>query len=331
MNSELKAKIDGMLELYNSISNDFKWENNLYRHFAALDYTIKNQSYNPTQVKELITYIKTKTGIFSNFRPHAFILSVFLCSRYINPKEMFDKLYRFSENLKAGGFKSSAYLPVAGYSLLATCDEVDVHERINKAYEIYTQIKKLHPWLTSGDDYALCLLLADSSKEVSTIVEEIEICYEELRKLEFSRSNALQFLSHILSFSKESVEAKVLRCKNIYDKLSENHLKIYSSYYASLGLLTLIGENIDQAIEEVVEATNYLKGLKSYKWLGKGMNILIASSLLSMEYIEERKTHGDITDTTLSISIDALIAAQQAASIAGMSAAIAASSASSGT
>lgn len=328
MKPELKSKIDEMLELYQTVSKDFRWQNSLYRHLAALTYITKDKDYDSNKVESLMRYIKERTGIFSYFRTHCFMISVFLCSQYENPEEMFLKMLDYADKLRDAGFKSSMYLPVSAYTLLSTCEEVDVNSRIYKAYDVYTQMKKLHPWLTTSDDYALCILLAGSDENSSEVMESIEECYKALRSRGFSRSNGLQFLSHIISFSRESAESKAERCSRIYNLLSENHLHIYSSYYAALGLLTLEEGNIEDIVCETIEITDYLKHLKSYKWLGKGMNILIASSLISTNHMEERRKQGDLADTALSVSIDALIAAQQAAAIAGASAAISVSTSS---
>ena len=188
-------------------------------------------------------HIKKTTGIFSYYRGTSMIIlsSLFAC-KYDNPKQEFDKMLHYDKRMKEAGFKNSMYLPMANYALLATCREEWQIIRINKAIEIYKEMKKNHPWLTSGDDYPLSILLADSDMPVNNIIDNMEECYNLLNEYGFGKNNGLQFLSHILGFRKEENKVKVLRCKEIFDKLKENKMKVYSGGYAVIGFLSILGE-----------------------------------------------------------------------------------------
>lgn len=325
MKTELNTKVNQMLELYMKISKDYKWENDLSKHFAALTYILKNKEFEKEKIDGMKRVIKENTGVFSYYRGNTmFTLSMLLCSEYDNPKEKFMKMMEYDRKFKEEGFKKNTYLPVANYALLLTCEEDLIDTRIKKAYEIYCEMKKNHPWLTSGDDYPLCVLLANSEKPVHTNIKNIEDCYRYLNEEGFSKGNGLQFLSHILSFGDEDNSVKGERCKKVFDRLKENKLKIASSYYAALGIITLIGNNNSEAIQDLIDVADYLNRLKKYKWLGKGMNVLIASAIVSKEYIEDKINEKDLIDTALGISIETLIAAQTAAMIAAATASTAA-------
>jgi hypothetical protein len=329
MNIDLRNKIDEMLNLYMEISREFKWENHLTNHFAAMTYTIKNKSFNSDRIKSVKDYIKDNTGVFSYYRGHTcYTLSMLLCSEYENPEAKFSSMLVNDKKLKESGFKNNMHLPITNYALLMTCNENEIDSRINKASEIYCEMKKNHPWLTYGDDYPLCILAASKKESVAIIANEMEECYRSLHDLGFSRGNSLQFLSHILSFSGEDVDTKTQRCRNIYDKLKENKLKLYNNYYASLGFLSLLGKESDNAVDMLIDLSLYMKDLKKYKWLGNGTNVLLASGLVCSKFINERKNNKDIIETSIGISIEALIAAQTAASIAAITAASAAASSS---
>ncbi|MCM1988968.1 DUF4003 family protein [Oceanirhabdus seepicola] len=325
MKSELKSKVDNMLDVFIKISKDYKWENNLSQHFAALTYILKNKEFEKEKIDDMKKVIKENTGVFSSYRGNTmFILSMLLCSEYDNPNEKFIKMMDYDKKLKAEGFKNNTYLPIANYALLLTCEEDLIDSRIKKAYEIYCEMKKNHPWLTSGDDYPLCVLLANSDKPIDTNIKNIEDCYKLLNEEGFSKGNGLQFLSHILSIGDEYNSEKVQRCKKIFDSLKENKLRIYSSYYAALGLITLISKDNNEVIQDLIDVAEYLNGLKKYKWLGKGMNVLIASAIVSTEYIEDKTNQKDLIATTLGITVEALIAAQTAAMVATAAASTAA-------
>lgn len=331
MNSNLRNKVDEMLNLYMVISKDFKWENHLTNHFAALTYITKNKSFNSDRIKSLKNYIKDNTGIFSYYRGHmTHTLSVLLNSEFQNPEEKFSTMLIYDKKLKEAGFKNSIHLPIANYALLLTCTENEVDSRIPKAFEIYCEMKKNHPWLTYGDDYPISVLAAANPKSVTAIINEMEECYSNLHSFGFSRGNSLQFLSHILSFSSEDADIKAQKCRRIYERLKEDKLKLYNNYYAPLGFLSLLGKESDKAVDVLIDLSLYMKDLKKYKWLGNGTNVLLASGIVCSEFINEHKNNKDVIETSIGISIEALIAAQTAASIAAVTAASSAAASSSG-
>lgn len=331
MEELIKLKLDRLIVLFQEVSSVYKWEGSLTNHFTALTYTLNNRSFDKEQIEYVRSHMKKTTGIFSNYRGVSkIILSALLAGKFDNPKQEFDKMLSYDKRMRQSGFKNNMYLPIANYALLASCNEEYVDARISKALEIYSEMKKNHFWLTSGDDYPLSILLANSDSSVNSIIENMEECYNLLTENGFHKNNGLQFLSHILGFRKEDNKTKVLRCNEIFDRLKDNNMKVYSSGYAVIGFLSILGEKGYEAVDQVIEVVRVLKSTKKYKWLTKETHLYTAAALVSDVYIENMKSQKDLIQTAIGISIEALIAAQTVAIIAAASstAAIAASSSS---
>ena len=329
MEELIKLKLDKLIDLFQQVSSEYKWEGSLTNHFAALTYTLNNRIFDKETIEDVRDHMKKTTGIFSNYRGTSkIILSALLSCQYDNPKQEFDKMLNYDKRMKQAGFKNNMYLPIANYALLATCSEEWVDIRINKAIEIYSEMKENHPWLTGGDDYPLSILLANSDDSVNSIIENMEECYGLLNENGFGKNNGLQFLSHILGFRQEENKVKVLRCKEIFDKLKENKMKVYSSGYAIIGFLAILGEKGNEAVDQVIEVVKVLRTTKKYKWLTKETHLYTAAALVSDVYIENMKNQKDLIQTAIGISIETLIAAQTVAIIAAASSAAAASGAS---
>ena len=249
-----------------------------------------------------------------------FALSGLLCANSREPKKHFEYMLNNEKVLKCIGFKHSIYLPTALYALSSVYEGDDVAGYAEKAMGIYKEMRQNHPFLTSGDDYALAILLAATDHSPNLL----EDYYQALNGRGFTKSNGLQMLSHIMAFSEKDVKDSVDKCERIYNHLKVNKLKVYSEFYSSIGLISLLDVDQDELMDDLVEVTTYLRGQKKYKWLGKGMNLLMASAIITSEYIKE-KTGDMVVDTTVNISIQAIIAAQQAAMIAAITASTAAS------
>ena len=325
MEELVKAKLDRLIDLFQQVSMQYKWEQALTNHFTALTYTLNKKDFDKEKVQKVRNHMKETTGIFSYYRGTSkIILSALLACQYENPEQKFDKMLDYDKKMKEAGFKNSMYLPIANYALLTTCEEEWIDTRINKAIEIYKEMRNNHPWLTSGDDYPLAILLADSEMSVNNIIENMEECYKLLNENGFGKNNGLQFLSHILGFRKEENTTKVLRCKEIFDRLKGNKMKVYSGGYAVIGFLSILGEDAYEAVEQVIEVVKILQSTKKYKWLTKETHLFTAAALVSDIYIDNMKNQKELIQTSIGISIEALIAAQTAASIAAASGAAAA-------
>lgn len=307
-----EEKVSKLTSNYLEIRKQFIWENDLAKHLIALTYAMNEKDVDVDEIKYMQEYIKSNTGIFSSFRGTiGFALAGLLCASSKNAKQQFDFMIDNEKLLKQSGFKSSIYLPTALYALSSTHDGYDSRNQISKAVEIYKEMRNNHPFLTSGDDYALAILLANTDHDMN----DIEKLYEELNNNGFYKSNGLQMLSHILAFSEKSRDETIKICVEAYEQLKKNRLKVSAAYYPAIGIMTLIPDEQGEFKNDVIDITNYLREQKKYKWLDKGMNVMIGASLIASEYIKEQ-TDKNVISTSLNVSIQAIIAAQQAAMIA---------------
>ncbi len=305
-------------ESYLLISKHFKMEHNLTKHLIAVSHVLNKKEVNIESIENVKRLIKDETSIFSNFRgTNLLTLSGLLSARSLNPTGEMKRIISHEKTFKSHGFKSSMYLPITIYTVVGLVEDYEVEELCIKAKKVYDDMKSNHPFLTSGDDYALAFLLA--YQELDTT--KIENYYQSLSNNKFGKGNGLQMLSHILMYSNLTVDETVQKTVSIQKQLKENSLKLTSEYFASLGLITLLSENNSELVNDVIEIATYLKGQKKYKWLGKGMNVMFATAIVASHYVEHSK---DMITTSLSVSIESIIAAQQAAMIAAVAASSAA-------
>ena len=325
MKTELKNNVDKMLESYMTIEKAFKWEHNLTKHFAAMVLMSKQKTIDTDAIKNAVDIIKSNTSWTSHFRgSYRFMLASLMVSESKQPESIFQKTLQNEQILKDVGFKQGTHMPIAAYTLHKVSEEENPQTIAQRAFEVYSLMKSEHPWLTSSDDYAMSILIAKTGADIN----RIEALYVELSKHGFSKGNDLQRLSHILALSERDVSALVNDCVLIKRTLKENKLNLYATYYSALGIVAHILHEDNRILNDWIELTHHMNQMKKYKWLGKGMNLMLASALVSYEWLSEDAV-SEISKITLGISVETLIAAQTVAIIAASSAAVAASSASS--
>lgn len=324
MNSEMIAKVERMLEGYLVLEKAFKWEHNLTKHFAALVLTSKEIPIGSDGIKSALEVIKSNTAWHSHFRgSYRFMLASLMVAEEGGAERIFAQILQNEDLLKNAGFKQGTHMPMAAYTLHKLSEDADAMQIADTAYGLYMSMKKSHPWLTGSDDYAMSLLLAKSGCDIN----RVETLYNALAKQGFTKGNDLQRLSHILALSDSPVETLVDHCLTIKRKMKENKLTLYATYYTSLGIIAhILGE--DQGVlQDWMDLTHHMNKMKKYKWLGKGMNLMLASAVVSYGWLSD-DTISEVSKITLGISVETLIAAQTVAIITASTAAVAASSSS---
>lgn len=328
MKESLKRKADVMCDVYSQLYKKYKWKaNDVALRFAACVYSQSDKKFQIEQYDRLIKHIKKNTGLFSYFRATLlYSTAAQLICQFDQPEQAFLDLLGCDQILKENGFKATSYRGIAAYALLLTCSEEVTEPRVRKALAIYKRMKDKHYWLTTTDDYGIAVLLAAEKEDQDNLIARIEANYQRLNQEGFGKSNGLQFLSHLLTFSPEPATELARRAKEVADFLKANKLKVSSMYYGAIGLLVLLGQDCNKALTDLVEMVDYLKANKAFKWYYKEINVLMISALVGSEYVEELKQK-NLGTTSIGIAIEALIAAQTAAMIASVTAATAAASA----
>jgi len=328
MEGLLNAKVDIMIGMYDVIRTEFRWSSSMITScFTALIYTLNNKEFDTPKFKELQNYIKENTKVFSHYRSYEiFSIASLLITKFENPEESFKNLLLYEDKLAAEGFSKGAHLAISAFTLMLTCSPLEINERIHKAREIYKKMKEKHFWLTGRDDYPLAALISSYDKDSDAIIDQIESCFNALHEEGFSKSNGLQQLSHILTFSTLPPEDKAKRCAAIRNYFKEHKIHVYSQDYGLMGLIALTGDVGEKMLEEIVEVYKYIKATRGYKWLGAQVNFLISCSIVCDSYIEDVKQSKGLIETSIGISIEAIIAAQTAAMIACIAAASATAS-----
>lgn len=322
MKNQYSIKVDLMKSNYETLKKSFKWEADLSKHLIALNYAMKDKAVEVEKIKGLKDFIKQETGAFSHFRGTSmYPISGLLSSQYNDPNAEFSKMLNMEKTMKQAGFKQSTYLTTALYALNVAYQGNDPEGFLLQSQDTYKEMKRNHPFLTSGDDYALAILLTASRQNLDLL----EQYYVGLNGVGFTKSNGLQMLSQILSLQQNNVEATINKCKRMYEALKQEKLKVTTEYYSALGLLCMIDRDENELTQEMIMVAKGLKNEKKYKWLNKGMHLLMASAIISSDYV--KVTEQEAMTTALQVTIQAILIAQQTAMIAAVGAGAAAGAA----
>ena len=328
MRDSLRNICENFIREREIVREAFKWNNSGYLiPVCAVKLTEPKEPVSLAKLEECKNLLKNSVGTFSNFKGNAFPAVVTELALAENPQERLQNALKMHDVLKVY-FSNSAYLPMAAMVLSGMVPEERYAEVATRAGGIYKRMKAEHPFLTSNDDCVYAGLMAVSELSDDHLIREAESCYK-LLKEEFSATNPCQTLSHVLALCEGSAGSKCRAVFDLYYGLKEQKHKYGNSYeLPTLGVLALLPQGKTAIMADLIEVDTYLSMQKGYGFFGLGKRqrlmhagMILVNELLQDENCEQKELFmNTATNSTLAM----IIAAQQAAMCAAMTATIAA-------
>ncbi len=305
----------------------FPWQGGLMQLCCAGIYSARNQTLQEDVLKDCVSQIKKRTGLFSNFRGTAYCAIAAMAASSSRPERTLENGFQVYSLLKKE-FWGSIYLPLTAMVVAQLAEPYRFDQITARTRRIYDRMKAEHPFLTSGEDSAFCALLALSEQTDDALIENMEQCYR-LLKPNFFSGNAVQSLSHVLALCPGSAKEKCDRTMALYHKLSAAGRKYGASYeLPTLGVLAASSEDLDEIARRMLEIDDWLstqKGFGVFSSITRKQRLMYAGILAQESY-----QNANALETAAIGSTVALVVAQEAAICAAVAASSAAAASNSG-
>ena len=206
--------------------------------------------------------LKSKAGIFSNFRGSDELLVRCKMALSADPELYFENLEREYQRIKT--FFSGEQTVLAAMILAEQGSSVE--DLAEKTKQIYKDMKEAHPWLTSENDLPFAALMAVSGRDASSVYAEAEEIYALLGKNLHADKDTRQMLSHILAIRSGSAAEKCEKLCALADGLkAAGHSLGRGSRLAILGILADSTLPTASLVERISETDDFLKQYKPFR------------------------------------------------------------------
>lgn len=295
MNGSVQSKCDLILENRSILKKSMFWEvsSNTYAIMAALITAAKNVTADADQYKANKKCIRKNVSVFSSIRGYAEAVLATKMLLEARPEEYIQGVQEVYKKLRSiHKLTASSYMVMAAMNIYEHGGVSGADADIEKLEVLYKALRKAHPLLTWDEDrgYLSMLIAADISPDV--LVDEIEKCYKECKKVALSK-DAVHSLAQVLSLSNKSAEEKSEFVKTMLAGLKKNKKPISKSYgLTAIGALALLDVPAERLIQDIIDADNYLKGQKGFKWYNEGKRLRMVYSTLAvfMSYASEEES-----------------------------------------
>lgn len=312
------TRYERYVEALDAIKEATKWElTDDFRRLMAIHYAIHDTPFEASRFSNARDTLKQKTKMFSKFRGSQYLVWLsFLDAKYEDIGTAIDEALRLDTLLDRKHFRFSSLRPFLANQLI---NVEEPERRLDEATDLYQTFKQHHPWLTSEEDLLSALVLVQAFDDVIDLNERIEQYYT-LLKDRLPKSNELQLVSHLLTFSDSSAEEAISRLLTWKSQLDDVQLSIRREHLPALALLSIVSEPNAGAIHAIQEIVNAEKDKQ--RWFNTH-SVLVALQLVAADHIT-----GEANDLLLHGTFAHLLAMQQAMTAATTAAVIASTSSS---
>ncbi|MBR1606574.1 MAG: DUF4003 family protein [Clostridia bacterium] len=321
MREELQQRCELFIENRDTLKQVLKMESTYMYPVAANILTGRQIPITQETLQNCRDLLKDRVGAFSNFRGSARLAVIAMLAVSLEPGDRLRAMLENYELLKKH-FHGSEYLALVALLLAGSHSSQPMDEIVARGRGIYDKMKREHPFLTGGEDSVFAVLLAFSDKDDEALIADMEDCYQKLKPA-FGIGDSLQSVSHVLALTPGATLDKCSRLLALYERLRQAGRR-YGKHYelAVLAALSSLPVEIDDAVADMLDVDEFLSRQKGYGGMsiGKKTRLMHAAMLASHGYVPDPRAEAAVMSSTV-----AMIAAQQAAMCAAISANAAAS------
>lgn len=308
MREELQARCEAFIDNREVLKQVYRMENSHLYPVCANIFVARGVPAREEELRRCRDLLKAHTSVFSNFRGSTAMPVVSLLAVSPDPE---DKVRRMVDlyGLLRESFFGSQYLALAALMMTELPAQHPDAEMAARGRALYNRMKKEHPFLTSGEDSVMAVLLAYSEKDDDHLIAEMEDCYNRL-KTAFRSSNDVQAASHVLALGPGSTLEKTARMLSIYEKLQAAGAK-YGKYreLSALAALSILPISPEDAAADMLDIDDFLSRQKGYGFWGIDRRTrMMHAALIAADQPVSLPAEAAALSATL-----AAIAAQQAA------------------
>ncbi len=329
MNTRIENKLDIFADYTIQLGKVMKWDYKLTHMLCAMLYTNENRILDSNRIIEMKGYIKKNTSFFSCFKGTTLPIIATMLSLSSNPESLFARTRVIYDKMRQHKFHGSDYLTIAAMQVAKMKTDSEYDNIVNRMKEFYDGLHKMHPFLTSTDDYIYTAMLAMTDIDMDSAICRI-VTIEERLKPTLGGGNDMQALALVLLLADQNDDKLCDRVLELYKYLKEKKYKLhYNGTMSTLGVLAMTSSDMNLIAEELASGAEYLKEKKGFGVfsIGKVQRAMFSANFVALQYIGDMKNN--LLEGTVSTNVANIIIAQQMATIAATMAATSAAASSS--
>jgi hypothetical protein len=314
--------VERYLEVFESLRQRKKWSTgNEVLRFAALTLTASDVAGSEVDLEAAARELADAAGAFSPLSSAVrYAIAAILIRRGFKPSTVArstkETLALFKQHkLNRGTMQATLAALLLVLDAGGSCPRPETVARLRAILERW---KQDHRWLTGNDDYPMAAMHATRDVSVESLGLEVEQIYQSLASARFRKGEQLQLATHILACSDIGPHAAAGRFAAVARQLRERGERIWTTIYDEIAMLAVSGIPEGDAAERVLVYRDRLRQVKPKPTAA--MAFSIAAGAVLGEEADRVEGLEETAEVAGLHSVQAMIAAQQAAMVASIAA-----------
>ena len=288
MNQTLQAKCERLVANDRIVKKAGFLESVNLVKLGSLLYLFEDAEPDVERIKACRKLLKTKVGIFSNFRGTLGFIVPVKMALADDPEAYIDDTIRIYKQLTEGKPFAGEMLAMAALAIKDLCPAERFDEVVARTREAYARMNRAHPILTNEYDMVLIALMCIMGSDVEATLTEAEELFDELHARGLS-GNASQASSMVLALTDAPAAQKVDDFLGLYAALKEaKHATPRNDSMAIYAPFVDLDVPRDTIIADISEVDTWLKGQKGYGAMGVGKTVRrLFAAAITLDAYEE--------------------------------------------
>ena len=260
-----------------------KIEHEAVLKLCAMMHVNAGREVNAERIRECGGILKSRAGIFSNFRGTLQRVILTKMALANDPAAYIDDVMDVYGKLKADHKLPGEMIAMAATTIVENCPEEQRTEVVEKTRQTYAMLKKQHPFLTDENDLSLVALMIMAGKDPVQAAEEAESLFQAMRSDYKISSDVAQSAAMVLALSDKPADRKLEAFFGLYDACkAAKHETAKDKAMVIYAAFADADYDLNETVASIGEVDNWLKGQKGYGLfsLGTSERRLFAASMV---------------------------------------------------
>lgn len=290
MLGRLQEKCDLFTQNRQVMQNGFTWDYPAVQGLSAVLCTVSGKHVDINQIRACRKVLRESLVEFGEVDGPALISAATMLALSGEPEKVLKKMLRLYQMFVDQGFHPSIYVMLTVLNIVKYTDEDQFEELVVQAVAAYEKVRT-NAWFASVDiteTYKEIFAIAFAEADTDAYIDKTKQCYERLNVFLPSWESVVMVTDGLLMNSSQA-EKKCDYVIRLYHKLKEKGYEFVDDFeFCVLGVLALVCETTDTAVDDIIEVCNYLENqpvLKAFDGR-RDQYLTYASILVEAQYIE---------------------------------------------
>lgn len=291
MLKKLQGKCDLFIHNRQEMQKGFTWDYPAVKGLSAMLYTVCGQKVDINYIRTCRKMLRQELAATGYVEGQALISAATLLALSKDSVRRFQHMMKLYNMFVHSGFQASVYTLIIALNIAEYKDESQYEAIVERAADTYEKLMH-NEWFAKLDlqqAYKEVCAVSFAEMDSEAYFEKTRKCYSILEEV-LPTWGSIYVVTDALLINSSNAEKKCRYVIDIYNKLRQAGYEFREDFeYSVLGVLALVCDSTDRAVEDVITVCRYLESRSEFNQFNmqRDQYLTYAAMLVEAQYIED--------------------------------------------